>query len=336
VTKKRVTLQDVAREAGVSSMTVSRVVNDTGKISQATREHVRAVIARLGYRPSRSARALVTNRTYLLGVTVPDITNPYFSTMVHGIEDVASENGYSVLLVNFNETPAREHAALNQIDDSTIDGLIACSSRLPDDVLFPLLEHHRAVVSVNRPLPDHLGSCVLARYRYGYRSYLAAHYLSERGYERIGYVPLKRSFVAMQIDELITRLANDGITVKEEWTASCLPTWEAGYAAGRDLLARHPQLDAIIGGNDLVALGVMRAAVELGHRVPDDLAIIGGDDVLLASQVNPPLTTFHVPTYEIGDMAARLLFRRLGGDEQYREHIYDETLVERSSVLKRL
>ncbi len=331
--KSRVTLEDVAREAGVSTMTVSRVVNNTGKISQATREHVQTIIARLGYRPSRAARALVTNKTYLLGVTVPDITNPYFSTIVHGIEDVASEGGYSVLLVNSNETPAREQAALNQIDDSTIDGLIVCSSRLPEDVLLPLLEHHRAVVSVNRPFPKHLASCVLARYRYGYRSYLAARYLAQHGYQRIGYVHLTRSFMAMQIDELITRLAADGIAIKREWTTSRLPTWEAGYAAGKELLADHPALDAIIGGNDLVALGVMHAAVEMGRRIPEDLALIGGDDILLASQVTPPLTTFHVPTYEIGVMAARLLFARMTGDTQYREHIYDETLVERGSVL---
>ena len=330
--KQRVTLEDVAREAGVSTMTVSRVVNHTGRISEATRQHVQEIIARLGYRPSRAARALVTNRTSMLGVIVPDITNPYFSKIVQGIEDIATEADYSVLLVNTNETPAREEAALNQLDDSTIDGLILCSSRLSEETLAPLLEHHRAVISVTRPLSRHLVSCVLPRHEFGTRAVEAFRFLAQHGHERMGLVYLKRSFVTTYVDEFIAALAAEGIDCKEEWATGCLPTWEAGYAAGKQLLAAQPSLTAVVGGNDLVALGVMRAAIEMGRRIPDDLAIVGGDDILLASQVTPPLTTFNVPKYEIGVMAARLLFRRMEGDTEYREHIYDETLVRRESA----
>jgi LacI family transcriptional regulator len=330
--KQRVTLEDVAREAGVSTMTVSRVVNGTGRISEATRQHVREVIARLGYRPSRSARALVTNKTYMLGVIVPDITNPYFSEIVHGIEDIATEADYSVLLVNTNETPAREEAALSQLDDSTIDGLILCSSRLPEEKLLPLIERHSSIVSINRLLPQSIANSVLPRHKMGYRAYLAARYLAEHSHERIGYVHIARSFIAMYITEFIERLAQDGITIREEWTISCQPTWEGGYSAGKRLLTDQSDLTAVVGGNDLVALGIMRVAMEKGLRIPDDLALIGGDDILMASQVTPPLTTFYVPTYEIGAMAAQLLFRRMDRDSEYREYIYDETLVERKSA----
>jgi DNA-binding LacI/PurR family transcriptional regulator len=330
--KQRVTLEDVAREAGVSTMTVSRVVNETGRISEATRQHVKAVIARLGYRPSRAARALVTRKTSMLGVIVPDINNGYFSKILQGIEDVAVEASYSVLLVNTNETPAREEAALHQLDDSVIDGLILCGSRLPEEKLLPLLERHDSIVSVNRQLPEHIASSVRTRYKMGYRAYTSAHYLTQHGHRRIGYLHLKRSFVAMNAADFIERLARDGITIREEWTRSCLPTWASGYAAGKELLATQPDLTAVIGGNDLVALGMMRAAIEMGLRIPDDLALIGGDDILMASQVTPALTTFHVPKYDVGVKAAELLFKRIEGDTRFREYLYDETLVERESA----
>ncbi len=330
--KHRVTLQDVAREAGVSTMTVSRVVNNTGRISQATRQHVKEVITRLGYRPSRAARALVTNKTMMIGVIVQDITNPYFSEIVQGIEDVASETGYSVLLVNTNETPEREEAALSQLDDSMIDGLIVCSSRLPDKILLPLLERHHALVSVTRRLPKALASCVVPRHKHGHRVHMAALYLAEHGHQKIGYIHLSRSLVAMSVEEFIERLSAKNILIKPEWTLSCMPTWEGGYSAAKHLLTEQPELTAIIGGNDLVALGTMRAANELGRRIPDDLAVIGGDDILVASQVSPPLTTFRAPKYDIGAMAARLLFKRIEGDTTYQEYIYDEVLIERGTA----
>lgn len=328
---KRVTLQDVARQAGVSAMTVSRVINHTGRISPATRAHVFEAIDRLGYRPSRAARTLVTTKTRMIGVVVPDITNPYFAEIVHGIEDVAWEAEYSVLLANTNENPAREAALLGQIDDTAVDGLIPVSSRLPDETLLPLLEQHAAVVTINRQFAS-LASCVRPRHGYGYRAYQSVLYLVRAGHARIGYISLVRSLINMQVEELIARMAEHSVVIRREWCATCLPSWEAGYETGRQLLAEHPELTAIVAGNDLVALGVMRAAVEAGRRIPQDLALIGGDDILLSSQVTPPLTTFSVPKYEIGANAARLLFRRMDGDLAYREYLFDEEFIERGSA----
>ena len=329
--RKRVTLQDVAREAGVSAMTVSRVINHTGRISPATRQHVFEVIEALGYRPSRAARTLVTTKTWTIGVVVPDITNPYFAEIVHGIEDTAWEAGYSVLLANTDESPAREGALLGQIDESAVDGLIPVSSRLSDEELLPLLEQHRAVVTINRTFPA-LASCVRPRHGYGFRAHQAALYLSRAGHTRIGYISLIRSLINLPIEALITHLAEDGIIIQREWCATCLPTWGAGYETGRRLLTEQPELTAIVAGNDLVALGVMRAAIETGRRIPDDLALIGGDDILLASQVTPALTTFSVPKYEIGVNAAQLLFKRMDGDLTYREFLFDEVFIERGSA----
>lgn len=330
--RKRVTLQDVARAAGVSTMTVSRVINNTGRISQATRDRVREIIVELDYRPSRAARTLVTHKTFMIALVVPDITNPYFAEIVQGVEHVAWERDYSVLLVNTNESPAREQAVLGQIEETTVDGIIVCASRLPDHALLPLIEKHQCVVAVNRQVPPHLASVVRSRYAQGHRALRAAELLIEAGRRRIGYLRLARSAIAVEADQFVRAVEARGVPSSPEWCVTCPPTWQAGYEAGRQLLTDHPELDAIIGGNDLVALGAMRAALELGRRIPDDLALVGGDDILMASQVTPALTTFRSPKREIGIIAAQLLFKRIDGDPKYHEHLYDEELIRRASA----
>jgi LacI family transcriptional regulator len=330
--RKRVTLEDVARQAGVSTMTVSRVINNTGRISQATRDRVREIILQLDYRPSRAARTLVTNKTFMVGLVLPDITNPYFAEVVQGVEHVAWQRDYSVLLVNTDENLAREQAALSQIEETTVDGIIVCASRLPDYVLLPLIEKHQCVVAVNRQIPHHLASVVRSRYAQGHRALRAAELLIELGRQRIGYIRLARSAIAVEADEFVRAVQARGIPSSPEWCVTCPPNWQAGYEAGRALLTSHPELDAVIGGNDLVALGAMRAAIELGRNIPGDLAVVGGDDILMASQVTPALTTFRSPKREIGTIAAQLLFKRIDGDTDYYEHLYDEMLVRREST----
>lgn len=328
----RATLTDVAREAGVSTMTVSRVINGTGRISDDTREHVRDIIEKLGYRPNRAARTLVTKRTFTIGFVVPDITNPYFTEILQGVEEFFWQEGYNVLLANTNENPEREKAVLEQLEDTMVDGVIICSSRLTDDELVPLIEKHAAVVVVNRNLPHHLGCVVTTRHPRGYRAVLAAKYLHEIGRQKIGYVNLIRSISSVNLDVFMRELRSFQIPVNPSWYATCQPNWQAGYEVGDKLLVEHPELDAIIAGNDLVALGVMRAALERGRQIPSDLALIGGDDILMASQVTPPLTTFRSDKYNIGTMAAKLLLQRIGGDLTYYEQHYEDELIIREST----
>lgn len=330
--KQRVTLEDVAQYAGVSAMTVSKVINDKGRISETTRQAVLEAVAALGYRPSRAARSLATSRTYMIGVVVPDITNPFFSEIVQGVEKLSWEREYSVLLANTDENPAREEAVLGHIDDSTVDGLIVCSSRLSDTLLVQLIEPHPAVVVINREVPRHMASRIMPRHGFGYRALQAARYLARAGHHNIGYINLKRSVASLDIEVFIRKLAEEGIIIRHEWCVSCLPSWADGYRVAQQLLDAQPSLTAIIGGNDLVALGTMRAAIERGRQIPDDLALIGGDDILLASQVTPPLTTFRIDKYYIGVVAARLLFDRMGGDTDYKEYVYDEILIKRASA----
>ncbi|HLA43282.1 MAG TPA: LacI family DNA-binding transcriptional regulator, partial [Aggregatilineales bacterium] len=297
-----------------------------------TRRHVFDVIEELGYRPNRAARTLVTNKSYTVAFVEPDITNPYFSELFKGVEDVLRPEDYSVLVANTNETPSREKEILEKLDDTTIDGLIICSSRLPEVELMPLLERFLCVVAVTRPVPEHIGSVVRSDYIPGYRAVISFKYLHELGYRRIGYLRLRHYDLYVDLKTFQHDLEKFGVTLKTEWTRACAPIWQAGYDAGYDLLQSHPELQAVVGGNDLVALGAMRAALDLGRTIPDDLGIIGADDILMASQVSPPLTTLKTSSYEVGSMAAQLLLKRMEGDMTYRERVYDTELVIRGST----
>lgn len=330
--KQRITLEDVAQVAGVSTMTVSRVINNTGRISDETRSHVQKIIDQLGYRPNRVARALVTNKSFLVALIQPDITNPYFSEVFQGVEDVLREFEYSVLVANTNETPAREREILEKLDDTAIDGLIMSSSRLQDDELIPLLERFSCVVSITRPIPKSLGSVVRSDVIPGYRAKMSFQHLKDLGYERIGYLCLKHYHIYVDINTFRQDLEQIGVHLPPEWIATCIPKWKAGYEAGYTLLQAHPELQAIVGGNDLVALGAMRAALDLGRKIPDDLAITGADDILLASQVSPALTTLKTNAYDAGAIAAQLLLERINGNMEYREHVYETKLVVREST----
>jgi LacI family transcriptional regulator len=158
--ENRITIADVAREAGVSRQTVSRVLNDKDEISASTRESVMRVIERLGYSPSGVARSLATNRTLTVGLVVPDITNPFFPEIARGVEDVAREHGYEMFLCNSVEDPGREKHVLRALEDKRVNGTIICSSRLPEARLFERLRRQRAAVLVNRLAPPELAGTV--------------------------------------------------------------------------------------------------------------------------------------------------------------------------------
>lgn len=329
---RRTTLEDVAREAGVSMMTVSRVINNKGRISEETRRRVLDVIKQFDYRPNRAARTLVTNKTSMVALIEPDITNPYFAEVFQGVEDVLRLEDYSVLVANTNETPAREREVLEKLDDTMIDGLIICSGRLPLDELVPLVERFPCIVTVTHPVPQHIGSVVRGDFAPGYRAVIGFKYLHEQGYRRIGYLRLQHHDLYVDVNTFRQELETVGVELKDEWTRACAPRWQAGYDAGYDLLQAQPELQAIIAGNDLVALGTMRAALDLGRKVPDDLAIMGADDILLASQVTPALTTLKTNAYTVGSMAAELLLKRMAGDMTYREYVHTIELVVRGST----
>jgi LacI family transcriptional regulator len=309
----RVTMADVAREAGVSSMTVSRVINDKGDVSPETRQRVIEVIARLGYRPSGIARGLATRRTGTLGLVIPDVANPFFSDVARGAEHVAYAAGYNVFLCNTEEDPQRELAVLRSLEEKCVDGVVLCSSRLDDGALGEVVARHTCVVLVNRRLGGGGVRSVLVDDETGGR--LATEHLLQAGHRAVGFLagPAASHSGRERARGYRAAMAGAGLRHKEAWVRHCPPMVEGGHQGARALLTGHPALTALFCYNDLVAVGVLQACAELGRQVPGDLSVVGYDDIPLAALVTPPLTTCRVPRYELGAEAVRLLLNEIDG-----------------------
>ena len=313
----RVTMADVAREAGVSTMTVSRVINNKGDVSPATRQRVLDVIKRLRYRPSSIARGLATRRTRTLGLVIPDVANPFFSDVARGAEHVAYAQGYNVFLCNTEEDPQRELAVLQSLEEKRVDGIVLCSSRLDDGELRAVIARHPAVVLVNRRLEsagaeDGVGAVMLDDVAGGR---MATQHLLKSGHRAIGFLagpPASRSGRS-RADGYRAALTVADLPYNPSWAASCPADVEGGQRVARELLIAHPDLTALFCYNDLVAVGALHACAEMGRRVPDDLAVVGFDDILLAALVTPPLTTCRVPRYDLGGQAMKLLLNQIDG-----------------------
>jgi LacI family transcriptional regulator len=311
----RTTIADVAHRAGVSMMTVSRVVNDKDGVSPATRQHVRHIITELGYRPSSIARGLATQRTGTLGLVVPDVANPFFSDVVRGAEQIAYQQGYSLLLCNTEEDPQRELDVLQLLEEKRVDGIVLCSSRLPSEVLREALAHYQAAVLVNQQVMPTEGTSIVGAVLLDDEmgGQIAASHLIRRGHRFIGYLSgPATSFSGQRRGRgYHSALKASGIEPQPGWTRPCRPTVEGGFQASRLLLNQHPEMTALLCFNDLVAVGVLQTANVLGRRVPEDLAVIGYDDIHLAALVTPALTTCRVDREALGRRAATLLLEHL-------------------------
>lgn len=311
----RVTISDVARVAGVSLMTVSRVVNQKGDVSSETRQRVLEAIDELGYRPSGIARSLATQRTCSIGLVMPDITNPYFSGMAQGVADVAYAEGFSVLLCDCDEKPERELEMLHVLDEKRVDGVIVAAPRVDSQLLIPAMAVHPSVVLINRIFPEQPDSNVV-----GYvvnddenGSKKITHLLLELGHQKVGFLAgpkasygSKRRMVGYQ-----GALADAGLPFDPNLILFCSPTVKGGRESTLRLLHEHPEITSLFCYNDLVAIGALQACAEIGRRVPEDLAIVGYDDIPMASWVNPPLTTCRVDFDGLGRLAMQLLIHHL-------------------------
>jgi LacI family transcriptional regulator len=319
---KRVTMHDVAQAAGVSLMTVSRVVNDKEDVSLETRQRVMQIIEQLNYRPSSIARGLATHHTGTLGIVVPDISNPFFASIVRNAEEEAYAQDYSVFLGNTNEDPQREQAVLQSLEDNQVDGLILCSSRLEDDTLFDFLDRFPTTVMVfRRRKRADVGAITLDDV---FGGQLAIEHLIHTGHRNIGLIsgpPISLSSFG-RLEGYQTALCEAQIAINENWIRRCHPGVEAGQDTALELLKSNPELTALFCHNDLVAVGALQACAMLGLRVPDDIAIIGYDDIRLAGLVSPSLTTLRIPRTDIGTQAMQMLLRQIADDSVEPEEFY--------------
>lgn len=322
---QRVTMYDVAREAGVSLMTVSRVINDKGEISLETRQRVQEVINKLGYRPSGIARSLAGGQTYTIGLIVPDIANPYFSGIAHGVTSVAYIEGFGVLLCDCEEDSNRELIMLDILEEKRVDGVIVASPRTNTDELLPVLARHSNVVVVNRLFDNSDESkswgYVLNDDKNG--SYNIIKHLLNLGHRAIGFLAgPKKSYGSMRrLQGYKLAFEEEGLTYPDALIRHCAPTVDGGRTVAIQLLHEHPEITALFCFNDLVAIGVLQCCHQLGKRIPDCLAIFGYDDIPMASWVMPSLSTCQVNFEEMGKEATRLLINHISDCPEECENI---------------
>ncbi|WP_277761453.1 LacI family DNA-binding transcriptional regulator [Pseudomonas sp. A34-9] len=304
------TIKDVAALAGISYTTVSHVVNNTRPVSQEVRLKVEAAIKSLDYVPSAVARSLKAKTTATIGLLVPNSLNPYFAELARGIEDYCERNGYCVILCNSDDNPEKQRSYLRVLLEKRIDGLIVASAGGDSGLAQGLAGVKTPMVIVDRGLDGVDADLVRIDHEYG--AYLATRHLLELGHRDIATIggPASTSVAQMRLAGYCRALKEAGIEVRPERMLESDFTSTGGYSAAAILLEGNPP-SAIFAGNDMIGIGVLRAAAERNVRVPSELSVIGFDDIQMSRYVYPALTTVGQSILQLGEMAAEVLLRRI-------------------------
>ena len=309
------TMKQIAERAQVSLGTVSNVVNGTTPVREHLRKRVLEAIRSLGYQPSQLARGLRRNSTNMLGMVIPDITNPFFPGVVRGVEDVAFKESYRVVLCNTDNDPAKEQAYLDQLRSYRPAGLLvipAAGSNLSAELGLPM-PSSVAVVCIDRRPADWTGDAVMVANEDG--AFQATEHLLKMGHTRLAAIggPSHLTNAAERLAGFRKALAKQGLQIAPEYIQETKFDRASGYRSAMCLLRMLPRPTAIFAANDLLALGAMLAARELGLHCPKDVSIIGFDNLDLGMLTDPALSSVHQPGYQMGARAARLILDRIKG-----------------------
>lgn len=306
-------MNEVAKRAGVSIATVSRVLNNSDSVNEDTRNRILKTIKELKYSPSRVAKRLrsKTGVGNVIGIMIPDIRNPFYVDVLRGIEDVALSHGYLVIVCNFRQTENREAKYIRMLESEAIDGLIAAPVHESNPRLEKMIENGMPVVCVDRGLTEANVDLVCVNNEES--SYNAINYLIQRGYKRIGHVgglPTIPSSKARETGYCRALLEN-GLEVLENLVVNGDSSYDSGVSITEQLLSQREPPDALFCANNLLTLGALEVIHRRKLRVPEDIGILGFDDMNWACSLNPPLTAVHQPANEIGRRAGELLIQRI-------------------------
>lgn len=326
------TIREVAKKAGVSSATVSHVVNNTRFVSEDVRERVKSAMRELNYRPNALARSLRRGETHTLGLILPDSANPFFAEVGHVIESAAFLLGYSVILCNTENDENKERLYTEVLENKQLDGIIFVGAGENRESISKIIHNGLPLVVVDRDMGNlELDTVTTENYQGGL---LATQHLLSLGHQVIGCItgPSNITPSADRVTGYRAALQQAGIPIEGSLIARGDFHASSGYSAALQLLAHNPRPTAIFVCNDMMAIGALRAAVQLSLSVPENVAIVGFDDIELASYTTPPLTTIAQPKQEIGQLAVKLIFERMGNPLLPPRHIILSTqLVIRES-----
>lgn len=312
---------DVARIANVSIATVSRVLTgSTHPVSEETRARVLEAARRLNYSPSALAKAMVTGDTYIVGVIIGDATDPYFAAIVRGVEDVARKHGYLVIVCNSDRVPAIELKYLRTLNDYRVDGVIFAGGGLVDETYLREMRqaleafYEREAVCVS--LGKHLFPSLSVTVDNTRAAQDAVDYLIGLGHTEIAYIsgPKLLTTAELRLRGYEQAMEQHGLAVREEFILSGEYKYESGLQAARTIHALPHKPTAIMASNDIMAVGCIVGLKELGYAIPEDISVMGIDDIPMARIVDPPLTTIALPMYDLGATGMEALIKLRRGE----------------------
>jgi DNA-binding LacI/PurR family transcriptional regulator len=332
----KATIYDIAREAGVSIATVSKVFNGKGRISAETRSAVFAIMERLDFQPSVIASALTGKKTFTLGLLVPDISNPFFAEIARAIEDQGHQLGYSVVMCNTDNKDVKVERYISLLLQKSVDGIIIATGIERKEILEQLLARGLPIVLIARELPmiavdtvvvdDYVGGC------------MAANHLIQLGHTEVAILSEshKVSSSRERVRGFKQTMSDAGHHLNEQWLKVCDYRVEDGKNKTLELLQESSLPSAIFACNDMLAVGALQAAKEMKIRVPKELSIISFDNTILSSVTNPPLTTIAQPMEQLGKLAVDLIVKNIKEDKQMKQRIVlrPEIIVRESTYMK--
>ncbi|MFQ5343324.1 MAG: LacI family DNA-binding transcriptional regulator [Anaerolineae bacterium] len=326
------TIKDVAEHAGVSPTTVSHVLNETRYVSPELVTRVWEAVEDLKYQPNAVARSLRRKQTHTLGMIIPDNSNPFFAEVARGIEDLCFDLGYNVILCNSDQNRDKERTYIDLLTEKRVDGIVFVAAGGHAKHLQSVLERGVPVVVVDRELQDIQCDRVLTDNWSGGRK--ATDHLIQRGHKRIACIagPSDLTPSWERVRGYREALEAAGLPFDEQLIRRGDFRAPSGYTAMQELLALPEPPTAVFVCNDLMAIGAMRAISEQGLGIPGDVAVVGFDDIALASYSNPPLTTMAQPRQEMGRLAAELLIKRVrDNDRPPQRQLLETRLIIRQS-----
>lgn len=329
-----ITIKDIARQANVSTTTVSRVINNKPDVSDSTKEKIQKIINKNNYQPNNIARGLVLKKTKTIGLIIPDISNPFFPEIIKGVEHKTKDYGYSVIICDTENQIKQEKSSIDLLINNRVDGIIMSLSSESVMDLNTIKKSNLSIVQLDRNIPELKYPMVSVDNKLS--AYKATEYLINLGHKKVGHVTgdLNTKPAIDRLKGYKEALKDNNINFIDKLVINGNYSKKSGYTAMKKML-KNENPTAVFFANDLMALGAYEVLDENELKIPDDISIIGHDDIDVSSLVQPKLTTMRQPKNKLGKIAAKILLDLIENNKEFHEDVVLNTeLVERQSVKK--
>ena len=328
------TIREVANLAGVAPITASRVINDSGYASEDVRKRVKQAAEQLNYVPNFLAKSLKSKRTQTLALVITDITNPFWTTVARGVEDAASKKGYNVIFCNTDESASKQSGYLKTLIQKQVDGILLVPAQSEDNPIEFLRQQNVQVVMLDRKLPNVQVDVVRCDSQGG--AYQLVKLLIRLGHRRIAFLsgPIGVSSAEDRMAGYNLALKDAGLEINDQLVFSGEYSVDSGYQRTKRLLSMSPRPTAMFASNNFIAIGALKALRDAHVVVPDEMSVVGFDDLPLSIVVDPFLTVADQPAYEMGRLATQRLLEHLDGEvvDKVQEILLPVSIIERKST----